>query len=150
MLANTHTTVLKCESEKTREISVKERGRVWKNCLGWCVPACLILSQQLPPAQLDVSPALPSTETERGNTRLAVTAVSHKTPTHTVLLFVSFIALNILTLVSREENQRVEDIILYMHLSCCPQLFTLPWQIRWTFPALVCCAAHRVRLHLGP
>ncbi len=66
--------------------------------LSQCVPACLILSQQRSPAQLDASPIPPSTGTEQGNTWLAVTTASHKThtqtPTHTPFLpFVPFIAI---------------------------------------------------------
>jgi len=52
---------------------------VWKDC----VPACLILSQQRSPAQLDASPIPPSTGMEQGNTWLAMTTASQKTHTNT-------------------------------------------------------------------
>lgn len=84
---------------------------------------------------------------------------------HTPLYLLScLLPSNILTLLSWEGKQKhVEEMMPLKHLlilcvhssqtlgsAASVSLSTLPWQTRWIFPALVCCVARRVPLHLGP
>lgn len=115
-----------------------------------CVPACLILSQQTSPAQLDASPIPPSTETEQATHGWQWQQASHKrhtnTHTYTFLLLSCLLPSSILTFHSEEQKQstsrRPYSLILcvhssqtFIHLSF---LFTLADSLNFSCSGLLC------------